>query len=557
VSNENCNTFDYIIVGAGTSGGVIAKKLTDDKCVSVLVIEAGTNMENSSPSIIDADLVANDNKFSYNILSQTEEAIGRQSRLRNGRVIGGSSQHNFMQAVRGSKDFYDNLGTMFGSQWGYNSVKPLFKKNETYTGNTEDENERGTKGPIFVRQQIIPPDGIINTLTQALSDILGLPIVEDYNTGVGECTFLKQQYTQEEVGDGFVRSSTATGYLNKNIVTQSNEIESIEYGICGRKLVILTKSTVNKVIIEKRNNVKVAVGVEFSKNGICKKAYAKKGVILSAGIFSSAILQRSGIGKFEDLAKVGVKTLVYSPNVGYNLQSQFFAGMGVEVETSRLLSVLSVDPLPLIMGAFQRDLLESRRLQLIGLPAPVLIPIQDVFINNWTLDVSKPTNVMSVAIVDLNPRSRGKIMISHSDPEAYPSIELNPLENVDDLNYMIEKYIDIFDVFMEARKLDPAGVYNVVYPSEDIFNLPDESEKRRILANYVRASYTNTDHYGGQCKMGNDISDGVVDGYLNVFGVENLKVADLSILPILPDGNTGIPAQMIGLNAVRFIKLGI
>lgn len=149
--NRSCNYFDYIIVGAGTAGGVIAKKLTDDKCTSVLVIEAGTNMENSSPSIIDADLLANDNKFSYNNLSKTEEAIGRQSRLRNGRVVGGSSHHNFMQAVRGSKGFYDELGRMFGNQWSYNSLKPLFKKNETYTGDTQDEDQRGRKGPIFVR----------------------------------------------------------------------------------------------------------------------------------------------------------------------------------------------------------------------------------------------------------------------------------------------------------------------------------------------------------------------------------------------------------------------
>lgn len=354
-----------------------------------------------------------------------------------------------------------------------------------------------------------------------------------------------------------MRSSTATGYLNKNIVTQGNENESDEYGVYGRKLVIFTKSTVNKVLFKERNNIKVAIGVEFIKNGVCERAYAQKGVVISAGIFSSVILQRSGIGKPEDLAEVGIKTLVDSPNVGYNLQSQFYSPIGVEVETSRLLPVISLDPIPAIMGAFQRGTIESRRLQLIGFPAPALLPIQDVLSNNWELNPLNPTNITSTVLLDLNPRSRGSILIAHSDPEAYPSIQLNPLEDINDLNYMIDKYIDMFNVFMKARQLDPNGIYRVVYPPEEIFNLQDESEKRKRLANYVRASYTNVDHYGGQCRMGNNILEGVVDRYLNVFGTENLKVADLSISPILPDGNTGIPAQMIGLNAVKFIKMGI
>ena len=188
--------FDYIVVGAGTAGGVIAKELTDDKRTSVLLLEAGTNIPNPNPSIVEAELLSNDNKLSYNMLSKTENIIARQSRLRNGRAIGGGSQHNFMEAVRGSKELYDQWGNMFGNQWGYDSVKSLFKKNETYTGDSQEANERGINGPIFIRQQIIPENSIINTLTKAVSDVLSLPVVEDYNTGIGECAFLKNQYNQ-------------------------------------------------------------------------------------------------------------------------------------------------------------------------------------------------------------------------------------------------------------------------------------------------------------------------------------------------------------------------
>jgi choline dehydrogenase len=94
----------------------------------------------------------------------------------------------------------------------------------------------------------------------------------------------------------------------------------------------------------------------------------------------------------------------------------------------------------------------------------------------------------------------------------------------------------------------------VVFPPEQIFTMTDEAEKRKQLGNFVRASYSNFFHYGGQCKMGRNIQEGVVNGFLSVFGTKNLKVADLSIAPVLPDGNTSLPAQMIGLNAVRFIR---
>lgn len=116
-----------------------------------------------------------------------------------------------MTAVRGSRNLYNEWANLVGSQWSYKNVRSLFKQNETYTGNTQSPNQRGTKGPIFVRQQIIPNDGLINTLAEATSDVLGIPIVEDYNTGIRDCTFFKSQFIQQEVDGEFVRSSTATG----------------------------------------------------------------------------------------------------------------------------------------------------------------------------------------------------------------------------------------------------------------------------------------------------------------------------------------------------------
>lgn len=251
------------MIGAGTAGGVIAKELTDDKCTSVLVLEAGTNMPNSSPSIVTAANLANENKLSFNALSKTEQNIGRQLKLSGGRLIGGGSQHNFMAAVRGSRGLYDAWAkSVDNNAWNYDSIRSLFIENETYTGMTQSPQERGNNGPIFIRQQNIPDQGLIQTLAQATSDVLGIPIVEDYNTGIRDCTFSKTQFIQQEIGNGkFVRSSTATGYLNENIVTQGNESNPDEFGIGRRKLVIFAKTTVDKILFKEKKGDRIAVGV--------------------------------------------------------------------------------------------------------------------------------------------------------------------------------------------------------------------------------------------------------------------------------------------------------
>jgi choline dehydrogenase len=553
--------YDYIIIGAGTAGGIIAKELTDDRCTSVLVLETGTNMmqELSGASNTGASVFNNDNKYSYNMLTKLEPAIGnRQLRISSGRAIGGGSEHNAMYAVRGSREYYDELAKQFGPQWSYDSVRPLFIKNETYTGDTQDPGERGTNGPVFVRQQIIPEKGLTTILAKAASDVLDIPVVEDYNTGVRDCTFYKSQILNKEENGKFVRSSTATGYLNEEIVTQGNEFYPDEYGVDGRDLLILAKTTVDNIIFHRKKGQNIAVGVRFVRDGVSQKAYARKGVIISAGNFSSLILQRSGIGKSTDLAKAGISTLVESPNVGYNFVTHFTAGIGIEVKTSRLLAVRDADPnLPFPIGAFKGEgPTGGRRLQLYGSLTASSVPAAVVAANNWAFDPNKPTsNVMSISIYDLKPKSRGTIMAAHSDPEAYPSLDLNPLADPDDLNFMIDQYIEVYNIMKRAREYyDPDGIYKVVYPSEDIFELTDEQEKRRQLANYVRASFGNTAHFGGQCRMGRNIQEGVVDGFLNVFGTQNLKVADLSISPVLQDGNNTLPVQMIGLNAARFIK---
>jgi choline dehydrogenase len=465
-----------------------------------------------------------------------------------------------MYAVRGSSDLYDVWAKLVKNDvWKYDSIRSLIIQNETYTGMTQSPQERGDDGPIFVRQQNIPDKGLIQVLTQATSEVFNIHPKEDYNTGIRDVTSLKGQFTQKVENGIPVRSSTATGYLNDQIVTQGNEFHSDEFGVGKRKLTILAKTTVNQILLKKKKGFQVAVGVEFIKDGVTQVVFARKGIIVSAGQFSSVILQRSGIGKSDDLAKAGISTLVESSQVGYNFQTQYFVGKGVEVKTDRLLQVRDADPnQPITLNAFKKvdNSIGGRRLQLLGFYNSLFVPSQEVFINGWGFDVTKTSNIMSIGISDINPRSRGTVMISHSDPEAYPTIDLNSLgdPNQDDLNYMVDQYIETYKMIVRARQLDPGGIYKVVFPDESIFLEPNENVKRAKLAAHVRASYSIYTHFGGQCNMGTNIGDGVVDAFLNVFETKNLKVADLSIAPILPDGNTSMGAQMIGLNAVRFIQ---
>ena len=124
-----------------------------------------------------------------------------------------------------------------------------------------------------------------------------------------------------------------------------------------------------------------------------------------------------------------------------------------------------------------------------------------MFGNNWAFDPNKKTNVMSIGPFDNNPRSRGTILAAHSDPEVYPSVNLNPLQDPNDLEFMIDQYIEIYKIMRKARELDPEGIYNLVYPAEDIFKITNKAKKRAVIAKYVKATYRNIQHFGGQCRM--------------------------------------------------------
>ncbi len=236
------------------------------------------------------------------------------------------------------------------------------------------------------------------------------------------------------------------------------------------------------------------------------------------------------------------------------MQIHFTVTMGIEVKTSRLMQIIEADPdYPVIFGAFVNMGSKNKKVQLRGFPNATTLPPQVVTINNWDFDPKKPTNIITINIIVLLPPIKGSVIVAHSDPEAYPIVEYNEL-NTEQKELIVDSYLEFYKIIQQTREKDPNGIFDVVYPPENIFNIQDIGEKRRELLRYGIAYVDIWPGYGGICQMSRSINDGVVDSYLRVFGVDRLRVADLCVAPIVPDCNTCVPSMMIGLNASRIIK---
>ena len=580
---KQCNghkSYDYIVVGAGTVGATLAKLLTDDNNTSVLVLEAGVDLtadpDSTSPNFGVAASASSDNKNSFQWLTNNEAPINIQSIMHGGRKWGGSSEHNYFYSIRGSPDYWNNIATTVNdSNWNYNNISQFLIQNETYTGSTQSPSQRGTNGPLFIRQSVFPPTGTIaNLLANALNVTTGIPIIEDYNVAISESISVKGQYNQKEISPNtFIRQSSATAYLNNNIVTPGSDIKIDSYGIGHRKLHISSKSTVNKVILEKKcdcchhtNNYK-ATGVIYNKDGKSKHAHAKKGVIICAYFNSATILQRSGIGKMSELEPLGIQTLIDNPNVGHNLQSHVAAPFLVQSDSDIILPILFSEPALSFTHARIANVAGPEPypgIQILNIPIPFVSPTISIP-KEWNVNPAAPLNYITSILVNVNPKSRGSIVISHSDPNAIPTSKLgyftdtygpNPTYPSNDVNLLVKTLQLMYATVLQMRIDSPTKTFNVLYPDESIFLLTGPTpggDQYHALYNFVLANPVNFVHFGGSTRMATCAMDGVVDSNLNVFGVDNLKVADIGVLPNLSDGNTSIPAFAIAYRAFQTI----
>lgn len=514
---------DYVIIGVGTSGAVLAKMLSDDKTNSVIALHNGPNLT-QDPLI----------KFSKNALTTVSDALLGPPFFINGVTSpqvnadnqdllwamalpeGGSSSINAGAYCRGTRELYSRWEAIAGARWSVERIFKIYQKLESYHGRTPNPAARGYHGPVTVRQ-VAHPSKISKTFSKATIEGTGFPFVLDYNnpdTPIGVSPQL--QYTQKGP-KGALRVSSATAFLNKKVMTSAG------FGVNARKLRVLFESTATRIIWEGTK----AVAVEYVHQGKIKKISVKKAVIVSAGLYSSAFLMHSGIGPAALLNSLDIPLVCANPNVGQGLADQ-----------PHVLTLFSANP-----KDFPTRNLNSPFDQIAWLPDPDNDPKK----REIRFSTISAVPGVTLGLVDLvQPRSRGSITINSRDPLAPPIIDYGILSNPKDLNLFqkaFQVYIKSINTALQA--IDP--LYQLISPDPAI--LDDIS----LLTAFIRKNIGSNQSFQSHCRMAPRNRGGVVDSAGHVYGVQNVIVADDSIVPLCMDGSSMATAYLIAVNIAQII----
>ena len=528
--------YDYIIIGAGSAGCVLANRLSNDQRNRVLLLEAGG--ADANPLIhIPAGYAKTLTDRRVNWLYDTEADPGTNNRVHvwpRGKVLGGSSSINGMLYVRGQKEDYDGWRQMGNLGWGWDDVLPYFKKSEDQARGASSYH--GTGGPIHV-SDVSERHPISNAMIDAGVQA-GLPFNDDVNDGDQEGI----SYYQLTIKKGR-RVSGAPSFL-KPAMSRKN-------------LTVETNALTQKVTIENRR----AVGVQYHRHGEKLEARAGKCVIVSGGTVNSPqILQLSGIGPGELLRVHDIPVIHNLPGVGENLHDHLICGLRYRVTQPITINELSRG-MPLIKEIVKWALTRKGLLSLspahvqayVKTRPELTTPDVQFVILPATLDGEKFTKKgemvlekepgMTLGILQMRPESRGSIRIKSPDFEQPPAIQPNYLSDPLDQQTLIEG-IKWGRKIAEQPALDP-------YRGEELSPGPAFKTDDQLLA-YAREASTTIYHPVGSCKMGSDPM-AVVDDELNVYGIDHLRVVDASIMPKISSGNTNAPTVMIAEKAADLI----
>lgn len=527
--------FDYIIVGFGTAGAILARQLSDDFNTSVLVVEAGpNNMED--PATLDPDIFTNFQnliKISYDPAFSETYPIPLPSSLvafsySEGREWGGSAAHNYLQSVRGVPNDFNQWGlNSNNAQWFYPNVLPLFKALETYTPNGTIANpaQRGFTGPISITQN--PPINA-NPLAMAVASVTGAGFVSDYNDATlpnVSTSAIQQSIT---AGAGSHRSFSANEFMKIGEI-----IDERGRGLDGRKVRVKGNAVVTQILF---NNCNAARGVEYLRqNGSSQTvklntAYARKKVILCAGsINTPKLLMLSGVGPAQELQKVGVAVRVDSPHVGQNLQNQYGPAAIVTNSTpipgGQIASFIDERP---YMPAD-----DVRRIQIVG------------------LDVGN--NIAQLIGFMLQPSSRGSIEVVSNDPLIPAKVNMNLYSDGSFTDVGSDAYLSV-SYYKIAQAIAQAAGATLLYPSPAQFAQGDAGLFQAAIS---PSGITISSHIVGTARMGTSIENGVVDGNLNVFGTKNLMVVDASVENPITSGNTCLGVYVVAAVAAQILGVPI
>ncbi len=516
--------FDYVIVGAGSAGCVLANRLSEDPDVKVLVLEAGPPdvNENVHVPLGYLKLAATEIDWDYHSAPE-QQCDGRRIPLPRGRVLGGSSSVNAMVYIRGNHRDYDDWGV---PGWGWADIFPYFLKAE--------DNERGASawhgvgGPLPVsegRSQNLMARAFVDAGEQA-----GLASNDDFNgaeqDGVG-----MYQVTQR----GGMRASTAVAYLRPAMERPN--------------LTVMPYMQVQRVLFDGLRTV----GVQASQLGQLQEFSAEREVILCGGAYNSPqLLMLSGIGPAEHLALREVELLLERPGVGENLSDHPATQLvWTTPEPQSLLLALEPEALQEFesdqTGPFASNLAEAGGFARVrdGASAPdVQFHFAPVHIVEEGMGDPQGHGVW-VSPCILDPSGRGSVRLASSDPTAKPIIRNAFYETGDDMQRMIAALRLTMDICAQPA-LAP-------YCAEP-FNTPGEDSDEALRAHVARSTFA-VYHPVGTCRMGED-AEAVVDAQLRVNGVEALRVVDASVMPAVPRGNTNAPTIALAERAADLIRHG-
>ena len=527
--------FDYIIIGAGSAGAVLARRLTDEGDATVLLLEAGGRDRHPLQLMPIAFIkVAEHRSYNWHYESEPEPGLGyRRLAIPRGKALGGTSSINAMICSRGHRRDYQRWAEAGLHGWGYDDVLPYFKRLESsWRGETP---YHGSSGPVRI-SPINGPDMLFEPLRQA-AEAAGIPFSEDPNGAVQEG--LSQM--EATIGGG-MRASTARAYL---------------YPAMNRPaLTIATGALTRRIVVERGR----ATGVEYVQSGQLRRAQAVREVILCGGAYNSPqMLMLSGIGPADHLREHGIDLVLDLPGVGQNLaehpnilndyRAKGRAGLTRHLRMDRATALTSrwflrKDGVFATNGTsaniFLRSLPELDRpdVQLTFLPVSNTAQL-------WFPRVTaKPDYAYSVRIGVLHPESRGSVRLRSADPADKPRIQFNMFTRPADMAAMIRGIRICRDLYRQAPLQDL--VSGEIFPGDAV-------QDDAALEAAIRAGAGHRSHPVGTCRMGLD--DGaVVDGALRVRGIEGLRVVDASIMPEIVGGNTNVPTIMIGEKAADLIR---
>jgi choline dehydrogenase-like flavoprotein len=523
--------FDYVIVGGGSAGCVLAARLSEDPTIKVCLIEAGgtgTGWAVKIPLGIMLTVPWPFINWGFRTVPQPE-LDGRRGYQPRGRVLGGSSALNAMIYTRGHPSDYDAWGRA-APGWSYAEVLPYFKRSER-NARLHDA-YHGSDGPLPVNDGYT--DNPINKVFVEAARQAGFPRSSDFNGAEQEGVGL-YQVTQEH-GE---RWSAARAYLHP-VMSRPN-------------LTVLTGARARRVLFSGTR----AVGVEFARGGRIEAVEAKAEVILSAGAFQSPqLLQLSGIGDGAALQKLGIPPVWHLPAVGEDLQDHVDYTL---IHLTDSTDVLGGSPRGMLrmlkeIGRFRRErrgMLTTNVAEAGGfiksdpaLPAPdIQLHFCTAVVHNHGRTLRHLRHGYSLHACVLRPRSRGRVSLASADPSAAPRIDPRFLSAPEDLALLVKGF-KLARSILDAPAFDP-------YRKGEMFTAAVRSDADIEAA--IRARADTIYHPVGTCRMGSD-PQAVVDPELQVNGVYNLRVVDASVMPTLIGGNTNAPTIMIAEKAADLIK---